>query len=128
MRIPRLNAKVALHGEPGSGLNGATWRDRRSGLQEDCPARNIFLFIGAVPETDWLQGCGVALDKHGFVLTGQAARGGFPAKTAAALESSVPGVFAVGDVRNGSLKRVAAAVGEGSSAVRSVHDHLSTLG
>jgi len=116
---------VALHGEPGSGLNGATWRDRRSGLQEDCPARNIFLFIGAVPETDWLEGCGVALDKHGFVLTGQVARGGFPAKTAAALESSVPGVFAVGDVRSGSVKRVGGAIGEGAAVVALIHQHLA---
>lgn len=116
---------VALHGEPGSGLNGATWRDRRSGRQEDCPARNIFLFIGAVPETDWLEGCGVALDKHGFVLTGQVARGGFPAKTAAALESSVPGVFAVGDVRSGSVKRVGGAIGEGAAVVALIHQHLA---
>ena len=116
---------MALHGEPGSGLNGATWRDRRSGLQEDCPARNIFLFIGAVPETDWLEGCGVALDKHGFVLTGQVARGGFPAKTAAALESSVPGVFAVGDVRSGSVKRVGGAIGEGAAVVALIHQHLA---
>ncbi|MDM0068954.1 FAD-dependent oxidoreductase [Variovorax sp. J31P207] len=116
---------VSLHGEPASGLNGATWRDRRNGLQEDCPARNIFLFIGALPETDWLQGCGVALDKHGFVLTGQVARGGFPAKTAAALESSVPGVFAVGDVRSGSVKRVGGAIGEGAAVVALIHQHLA---
>ncbi|MDM0020288.1 FAD-dependent oxidoreductase [Variovorax saccharolyticus] len=116
---------VSLHGEPGSGLNGATWRDRQSGQLEDCPARNIFLFIGAVPETDWLEGCGVALDKHGFVLTGQVARGGFPAKTAAPLESSVPGVFAVGDVRSGSVKRVGGAIGEGAAVVALIHQHLA---
>ncbi|MDM0073302.1 FAD-dependent oxidoreductase [Variovorax sp. J2P1-59] len=117
---------VHLHGEPAGGLNGATWRDRLSGGEEDCPARNIFLFIGAVPETDWLQGCGVALDKHGFVLTGQAARGGFPAKTAAPLESSVPGVFAVGDVRCGSVKRVGGAIGEGAAVVALIHQHLAS--
>lgn len=71
---------IHLHGEPESGLNGASWRDRQSGAEYQCPARNIFLFIGAVPETDWLEGCGVAVDKHGFVLTGEAARGGFPAR------------------------------------------------
>ncbi|MGJ7511431.1 FAD-dependent oxidoreductase [Variovorax sp. GT1P44] len=117
---------VSLHGEPTSGLNGATWRDRQSGDLEDCPARNIFLFIGAVPETDWLEGCGVALDKHGFVVTGQAARGGFPAKVAAPLESSVPGVFAVGDVRAGSVKRVGGAIGEGAAVVALIHQHLAS--
>ncbi|MBO9513991.1 MAG: FAD-dependent oxidoreductase [Variovorax sp.] len=116
---------VHLHGEPATGLNGATWRDRRSGQEHDCPARNIFLFIGAVPETDWLESCGVALDRHGFVLTGPAARGGFPAKVAAPLESSVPGVFAVGDVRSGSVKRVGGAIGEGAAVVAQIHAHLA---
>jgi thioredoxin reductase (NADPH) len=117
---------VSLHGEPTTGLNGATWRDRQSGGLEDCPARNIFLFIGAVPETDWLEGCGVALDKHGFVLTGQDARGGFPAKVGTTLESSVSGVFAVGDVRAGSVKRVGGAIGEGAAVVALIHQHLAT--
>ncbi len=117
---------MQLHGEPSTGLDGATWRDRRSGKEQDCPARNIFLFIGAVPETDWLEGCGVALDKHGFVLTGPSARGGFPAKVAAPLESSVPGVFAVGDVRSGSVKRVGGAIGEGAAVVALIHQHLAS--
>lgn len=116
---------VRLHGEPATGLNGATWRDRRSDGLHDCPARNLFLFIGAVPETDWLGDCGVALDRSGFVLTGPAARGGFPAKTAASLESSVPGVFAVGDVRSGSVKRVGGAIGEGAAVVALIHQHLA---
>jgi thioredoxin reductase (NADPH) len=116
---------IHLHGEPESGLNGASWRDRRTGAEYQCPARNIFLFIGAVPETDWLEGCGVAVDKHGFVLTGEAARGGFPARPAAALETSVPGVFAVGDVRSGSVKRVGGAIGEGAAVVALIHKHLA---
>jgi thioredoxin reductase (NADPH) len=116
---------IHLHGEPESGLNGASWRDRQSGAEYQCPARNIFLFIGAVPETDWLEGCGVAVDKHGFVLTGEAARGGFPARPAAALETSVPGVFAVGDVRSGSVKRVGGAIGEGAAVVALIHKHLA---
>ncbi|MGK6307944.1 FAD-dependent oxidoreductase [Variovorax sp. DT-64] len=116
---------IHLHGEPESGLNGASWRDRQTGAEYQCPARNIFLFIGAVPETDWLEGCGVAVDKHGFVLTGEAARGGFPARPAAALETSVPGVFAVGDVRSGSVKRVGGAIGEGAAAVALIHKHLA---
>jgi thioredoxin reductase (NADPH) len=116
---------IRLHGEPDAGLQGASWRDRRSGAEYTCDARNIFLFIGAVPETDWLQGCGVAVDKHGFVLTGDAARGGFPARPAAALETSVPGVFAVGDVRSGSVKRVGGAIGEGAAVVALIHKHLA---
>jgi thioredoxin reductase (NADPH) len=116
---------VSLKGEPDSGLDGATWRDHRTGDEHDCPARNIFLFVGAEPETAWLEGCGVAVDKHGFVLTGTTASGGFPARQAAALESSVPGVFAVGDVRSGSVKRVGGAIGEGAAAVALIHQHLA---
>jgi thioredoxin reductase (NADPH) len=89
----------------------------------------LFCFIGATPATDWL-GDGVALDEDGFVLTDRklpgagvaAGPGGSPALP---FETSVPGVFAAGDVRHGSMKRVAAAVGEGSSAVRSVHERLA---
>jgi thioredoxin reductase (NADPH) len=116
---------VHLHGEPATGLDGATWRNRLTGEHAQCPARNIFLFIGAVPETDWLEGCGVAVDKHGFVLTGEAASRGFPARPAAALETSVPGVFAVGDVRSGSVKRVGGAIGEGAAVVALIHQHLA---
>jgi thioredoxin reductase (NADPH) len=118
---------MQLHGDPATGLNGATWRCRQTGLEEDCPTRNIFLFIGAVPETDWLEGCGVVVDKSGFVLTGEAARKGFPAKPVAALETSVPGVFAVGDVRSGSVKRVGGAIGEGAAAVAQIHQHLAPV-
>ena len=82
----------------------------------------FFLFIGAGPNTDWLAGCDVALDEKGFVLTGaDAGVGRRP------LETSRPGLLAVGDLRSGSTKRVAAAVGEGSAAIRSVHEHLSQL-
>jgi len=116
---------VELHGEPATGLAGASWRHRPSGRVERCPARNIFLFIGAVPETDWLAGCGVALDRNGFILTGPDARGGFPARPAKALESSVPGVYAVGDVRSGSVKRVGGAIGEGAAVVALIHSHLA---
>jgi thioredoxin reductase (NADPH) len=116
---------VRLHGEAATGLNGASWRNRESGAEYECVARNIFLFIGAVPETDWLGGCGVLVDKHGFVLTGEAASRGFPARPATALETSVPGVFAVGDVRSGSVKRVAAAVGDGAQVVALLHAWLA---
>lgn len=91
----------------------------------------LFCFIGADPATAWL-GETVELDARGFILTDRSlpdavvAGDAFVARSPLPFETSVPGVFAVGDVRNGSLKRVAAAVGEGSSAVRSVHEHLAT--
>ena len=87
--------------------------------------RNVFLFVGAEPETDWLEGCGVAVDPHGFVLTGQAAARAGRRATRASLESSVPGVFAVGDVRSGSVKRVGGAIGEGAAVVAMIHQNLA---
>ncbi len=92
----------------------------------------LFCFIGAEPATDWL-GQTVELDSRGFVLTdrdvadGTAGDGQLAGRDRLPFETSVAGVFAAGDVRHGSLKRVAAAVGEGSSAVRSVHEHLATI-
>ena len=104
-----------------------------TGERRTVPCVGLFCFIGAQPATEWLDGA-VALDERGFVLTDRAlpdeiARGrAFANRAPLPFETSVPGVFAAGDVRNGSLKRVAAAVGEGSSAVRSVHDHLAAVG
>jgi thioredoxin reductase (NADPH) len=80
-----------------------SWGDQRTGIETTHRVRNLFVFIGADPETEWLDDCGVVLDAHGFVVTGapvQAAEGRVPV----ALESSVPGVYAVGDVRSGSVK------------------------
>ena len=96
-----------------------------SGGPSQLEVRALFVFIGADPRTDWLSG-EVALDDKGFVLAGSelAATPDGPA-TSLALETSAPGVFAVGDVRSGSIKRVASAVGEGSMAVRMVHQHLA---
>jgi thioredoxin reductase (NADPH) len=84
----------------------------------------VFLFVGADPATSWLDGCGVVVDKGGFVLTGPhcGAAGNRPATP---LESSVPGVFAVGDVRSGSVKRVGAAIGEGAQVVQALHGFLN---
>jgi thioredoxin reductase (NADPH) len=93
--------------------------DRQTGRRETIDARALFVFIGAEPYTDWLAGL-VALDGHGFVVTGRRAD-----DAALALETSSPGVFAAGDVRSGSIKRVASAVGEGAMAVRMVHEHLA---
>ena len=86
----------------------------------------VFLFVGADPETEWLADCGVALDGHGFVLTGQASGETPSARQPASLESNVRGVFAVGDVRSGSVKRVGGAIGEGAAAVALVHQYLAT--
>jgi thioredoxin reductase (NADPH) len=107
---------VALRGDATSGLRSIAWRDTRAGVEDERDIRNVFLFIGADPETDWLAGCGIELDTRGFVLT----RPG-----AASLETSVPGVFAVGDVRSGSVKRVGSAIGEGAAVVAQIHRHLA---
>src|SRR5208282_1005106 len=88
-----------LHGDLEEGLMAVSWRDNQTGLEEKRPIRYVFLFVGADPETDWLGGSGVALDPKRFVLTGQAA-GSAAEHLPASLESSVPGVFAVGDVRS----------------------------
>ncbi len=113
---------AALHGTPGEGLAAVTWRDRRTGVSSERPIRHVFVFVGADPETRWLAGCAVRLDAHGFVLTGPAATTDAPRAT---LESSVAGVFAVGDVRAGSVKRVGGAIGEGAAAVASIHALLA---
>ena len=95
------------------------------------PAAGLFSFIGAEPASQWLTGC-ATLDSRGFVLTDQSLsdanldeRWESLGRRPLAFETSLPGLFAVGDVRAGSMKRVAAAVGEGSSAVRSVHEYLA---
>ena len=84
------------------------------------PVNHLFLFIGAEPNTDWLDGSGVSLDANGFVLTGEDAGGGRHI-----LETTQRGVFAIGDVRAKSVKRVAAAVGEGAKVVAALHGFLA---
>jgi thioredoxin reductase (NADPH) len=116
---------IALHGDPQDGLEAVTWRDARTGLEEKRPIRNVFLFVGADPETEWLKGSGVAFDEHGFVLTGKACALHATDGPSAPLESNVPGVFAVGDVRSGSVKRVGGAIGEGAAVVALIHQHLA---
>ena len=113
---------VALSGSAGANLEGVRWRDRRAGKETEAAIRNVFLFVGADPATEWLQGC-VALDKAGFVITGVGGGNGAPAPSP--LESSVPGVFAVGDVRSGSVKRVGGAIGEGAQVVAAIHKFLA---
>ena len=115
-------------------LEGIVVEDNRSGERRTLKARTLFVFIGAEANTGWLKGA-IALDERGFVPTGRAldrsaldsqAWNGL-SREPFMLESSLPGVFAVGDVRSGSVKRVASAVGEGSMAVRFVHQYLAEM-
>ncbi len=119
---------TALHGEPDTGLTGVSWRNRQHGGEQHTGLRNLFLFVGAEPETEWLRDCGVAIDGQGFVLTGDKVVSHQPGHTPAPLETSIPGVFAVGDVRSGSVKRVGGAIGEGAAAVAMIHKHLAAAG
>jgi thioredoxin reductase (NADPH) len=114
---------VALEGDVETGLAAARFRDRRTGEEHACELRHLFLFCGAEPNAEWLDGC-VDLDAKGFVLTGAkcSERNG---RTVLPLETSRPGVFAIGDVRAGSTKRVAAAVGEGAAVVAQIHSVLA---
>jgi thioredoxin reductase (NADPH) len=116
---------IQLHGDVHGGLSAVTLRDKLTGIEQARPIRHVFLFVGAEPETAWLDGCGVELDANGFVLTGAAAPNAVPGRAPAPLESSVPGVFAVGDVRSGSVKRVGGAIGEGAAAVAQIHQYLA---
>ena len=113
-----------LDGDVCRGLEGVTWRTRCDERREHHSIRNVFLFIGADPETDWLGSCGVALDAHGFVRTGGACSAASGSGVPAPLETSVPGVFAAGDVRSGSVKRIGGAIGEGAAVVPLVHSFL----
>nr|WP_315595112.1 FAD-dependent oxidoreductase [uncultured Cupriavidus sp.] len=91
------------------------------------PMRHVFLFIGAAPNTEWLRSCNVETDPKGFILTGYDAHHSCTERADYTLETSVPGVFAIGDVRSGSTKRVAAAVGEGAAVVAQIHSYLASL-
>jgi len=119
---------VALDGD--RHLEHVQWRDSHTGIVETHDVRHVFMMTGAVPNTGWLDGC-VALDERGFIKTGpdvspeELTAAGWPlARPPYLLETNRPGVFAVGDVRGGNIKRVASAVGEGSIAVAFVHQVL----
>jgi thioredoxin reductase (NADPH) len=114
---------VGLEGIQNASLERVRWRSRLSGEDTTIDIRNLFLFVGADPATSWLDGCGVTVDRGGFVVTGAQGSQG-PADLAAALQTSVPGVFAVGDVRSGSVKRVGGAIGEGAQVVAALHAFL----
>jgi thioredoxin reductase (NADPH) len=113
---------VALEGD-GAALRTVVWRDRRNEQETRKAISHLFLFIGADPNTDWLAGSGVMLDAKGFVTTGAEAEAGRHP-----LETSLAGAFAIGDVRSGSVKRVAAAVGEGAQVVAALHAYLAPSG
>jgi thioredoxin reductase (NADPH) len=110
---------TALEGRNGI-LEAIRWRQTASSEEVRRSIRHLFLFIGAEPNTDWLSGSGVNLNKRGFVLTGSELSG-----KRRSLETSRQGVFAIGDVRAGSVKRVAAAVGEGAQVVSMIHTSLA---
>jgi thioredoxin reductase (NADPH) len=121
---------TALDGD--THLERVTWRDKSSGETSAHDIRHVFIMAGASPRTEWLRGC-LALDDKGFILTGRDldAADHAPAMGKARfpymLETSLPGVFAVGDVRAGNLKRVASAVGEGAIAIHLIHRVLAEL-
>jgi thioredoxin reductase (NADPH) len=131
-RIVRLpNVEILLHTEVREllgrdALEALLVEDNRTAEHSLVPARALFVFIGAQPCTEWLAGQ-VALDENGFILTGGDSNGSGGAGPAL-LETSQPGIFAAGDVRHGSIKRVASAVGEGAMAVRLVWEYLQTAG
>ena len=116
---------VALSGAPQHGLEKVRWRNRRNGAETTSAIRHVFLFAGADPATAWLTDCGIELDKAGFVITGAKRCELAAAAAVNALESSIPGIFAVGDVRAGSIKRVGAAIGEGAQVVAALHSFLA---
>src|SRR5438128_5493860 len=107
---------TSLAGSREAGVESVTWRNG-AGKKETRPIRHVFLFLGADPSTAWLKDCAVAVDDKGFVTTAH--------EPSLPLQTSVPGVFAIGDVRAGSVKRVGGAIGEGAAVVAQIHAFLS---
>jgi thioredoxin reductase (NADPH) len=124
---------VGLHGTRAEGLQSIVWRNRRTGAEEQHAIRHVFVFIGADPNAGWLKDCAIAVDSKGFVQTGadvprtvaESDARKSTGRVPLSLETNQPGVFAVGDVRAGSVKRVASAVGEGAAVVAQLHGFLS---
>jgi thioredoxin reductase (NADPH) len=119
-----FNAEVvAVEGSEDGSLERVRWKSRLAPEQHHFDVRSLFLFVGADPATHWLDGCGVTLDRAGFVVTGAQSEQNL-GRPVPPLETSVPGVFAVGDVRAGSVKRVGGAIGEGAQVVAALHGYL----
>jgi thioredoxin reductase (NADPH) len=112
----------------GDGLEAVVLEDTRSRERRTLPVKALFVFIGASPHTGWLADF-ISVDRHGFLLTGRDVTelGHFDGDRPLFLETSRPAIFAVGDAHSGSIKRIASAVGEGSMAIRLVHERLATL-
>jgi thioredoxin reductase (NADPH) len=109
---------TALVGDSFGAVGSVIWHDGAGRRDLQKPIRHVFLFVGADPETEWLDSCGIARDAHGFIVTGT---------NTLSLESNLSGVFAAGDVRSGSAKRVGAAIGEGAAVVALVHRYISSI-
>jgi thioredoxin reductase (NADPH) len=126
VKVCRYTEVVELGGD--RELESVTVADNRSGERTEVPTKALFVFIGASPHTEWLDGQ-LAADDHGFLLTGRDVLSDdlseYDGDRPLFLETSRPGIFAVGDVHSGSIKRVASAVGEGSMAIRLVHERLA---
>ncbi|WP_429242030.1 FAD-dependent oxidoreductase [Luteibacter sp. 621] len=129
--VQRINqsSRITLHSHStitrlsgGSNLEQVSWQNAMTGGVESHPVSGLFVMIGAEPNTDWLGGC-LALDAARFVLTG--ADAGLAPDQGGAFATGTPGIFAIGDVRSGSIKRVAAGVGEGAAVIASVHQFLA---
>jgi len=132
IHVHPLTELTALRGNERGELEKVRWKNQRTGLENEANVRHVFLFVGADPATEWLRGCEVALDGKGFVKTGvdltlqelvRAGRRDVPRS----LETSAPGVFAIGDVRCGSVKRIGGAIGEGAAVVAQLHSYLAEL-
>jgi thioredoxin reductase (NADPH) len=113
-------------------LENITIKNTKTGEHQTVPAAGLFIYIGAEPHTDWLDGI-LQLDNHGFILTGSdLTNNGHPQdwmidRQPFLLETNIPGIFVAGDVRHGSIKRIAAGVGEGSTAIQLIHQYLKKV-
>ena len=114
---------VGLVGSPDEGLRSVRWRNRRTGVENQQDVAHLFLFTGADPEANWVAGCGMPLDEKGFIRTGTDVPD--KGRDLLPLETGIEGIFAVGDVRCGSVKRVGAAIGEGAAVVAQLHTYLA---
>jgi thioredoxin reductase (NADPH) len=131
---PNVHVSYRVHVTGGTGtshLQSLILHDTTTGARRSVPADALFILIGSQPRTQWL-GNNIARDQQGFILTGPDLPGdtgpGWPrSRPRLPLETSLPGVFAAGDVRRGSVKRVASAVGEGAATIPQVHHHLETM-